>query len=80
MGKVLKAMVAIAATSLILVGCTSGTSSKVDDSKEKKEVKKILWEQGGELEAQKGYDKNIGTAGILAGKSNGYIIVGGGAG
>lgn len=79
MGKVLKAMVAIAATSLILVGCTSGTSSKVDDSKEKKEVKKILWEQGGELEAQKGYDRNIGTAGILAGKSNGYIIVGGGA-
>lgn len=79
MGKVLKTILSIVVTSLIFIGCTSNTSSKISDSKDKKEVKKILWEQGGTLEAQKGYNKNIGTAGILAGKSNGFIIVGGGA-
>ena len=79
MGKVLKSMVAMAATSLMLFGCTNGIGAKVEDLGTEKEVKKILWEQGGELEAQKGYDKNIGTAGILAGKSNGFVIVGGGA-
>lgn len=80
MGKLLKSIVAIAATSLILVGCTTnGTKDQGETSNSKKEIKKILWEQGGELEAQKGYSENIGTAGVLAGKSNGFIIVGGGA-
>lgn len=79
MGKVLKTILTMVGISLIFVSCTSDTTSKVDNSTVKKEVNKILWEQGGELEAQKGHTKNIGTAGILAGKSNGFIIVGGGA-
>lgn len=51
------------------------------DSVEKKDktVNKILWQHGGELPAQKGYKKNIGTAGVLYGKIDNYIIVGGGA-
>ena len=42
-------------------------------------VEKILWEYGTELPPQKGYQKNIGTAGILYGRINNYLIVGGGA-
>lgn len=42
-------------------------------------ISKILWEHAGELPAQKGYKRNIGTAGVLYGKIGNYIIVGGGA-
>ncbi|MCD7994251.1 MAG: hypothetical protein LUK37_21670, partial [Clostridia bacterium] len=42
-------------------------------------VKKILWTYAGDLEAQEGSDKNIGTAGLLSGVSGGYVIAGGGA-
>lgn len=42
-------------------------------------VKKILWTYAGDLEARKGSDKNIGTAGLLSGVSGGYVIAGGGA-
>ena len=42
-------------------------------------VKKILWTHAGDLGAQKGSDKNIGTAGLLNGVSGGYVIAGGGA-
>lgn len=79
MKKTVKIIVAIAASSLIMIGCSNDVNGKVSSSEENKEISKILWEQGGELEAQKGYDENIGTAGILAGKSNGFIVVGGGA-
>jgi len=42
-------------------------------------VQKILWDHAGDLEAQNGSEKNIGTAGLLNGVSAGYVIVGGGA-
>lgn len=44
-----------------------------------KEIESIKWMVAGNLEAQRGQDINKGTAGLLQGKSNGYIIVGGGA-
>src|SRR3712207_8552692 len=40
---------------------------------------RISWEAVGELPAQKSYEKNIGTAGLLQGMIGDYIIVGGGA-
>lgn len=43
------------------------------------QVQNILWSHAGELEAQFGQAQNIGTAGMLHGISNGYVIVGGGA-
>ena len=49
------------------------------DATETGAVQKILWDHAGDLEAQKGSDKNIGTAGLLNGISAGYVIVGGGA-
>lgn len=42
-------------------------------------AQKILWQHAGDLEPQNGAEVNIGTAGMLNGKSAGYIIVGGGA-
>lgn len=51
----------------------------VNANEQEKPIKKILWENSGELPAQKGYEKNIGTAGLLYGKFKDYIIVGGGA-
>lgn len=40
---------------------------------------RISWEAVGALPAQKSYDKNIGTAGLLQGMIDDYVIVGGGA-
>lgn len=42
-------------------------------------VAKVIWEHAGDLEPQIGTSVNKGTAGLLAGLSNGYIVVGGGA-
>ena len=39
----------------------------------------ILWQTAGELSAQVGAEANIGTAGVVVGSSNGFVIVGGGA-
>lgn len=40
---------------------------------------KVLWEYAGDLSPQKGYDKNIGVAGVLSGRVGNYILIGGGA-
>ena len=45
----------------------------------KAQAQNILWTHAGDLEAQFGQAQNIGTAGMLHGISNGYVIVGGGA-
>lgn len=59
--------------SLFIMGNTfSETLSKV-------ETNKLLWEYVGSLPAQKGYEKNVGLAGLLQGTIGEYIIVGGGA-
>lgn len=43
------------------------------------EGKRLVWDYAGSLPAQKGFEKNIGTAGLLQGVIGNYIIVGGGA-
>ena len=43
------------------------------------ENKRLVWDYAGSLPAQKGFDKNIGTAGLLQGVIGDYIVVGGGA-
>ncbi|MGE7022975.1 cyclically-permuted mutarotase family protein [Solibacillus cecembensis] len=64
------------ASMLILSGNVGGKVSAADGEKS---VERIVWEHAGALEAQKGFDKNIGTAGVLAGAYKDYVIVGGGA-
>lgn len=57
-----------------LAGCTSS-----DIRKPQADIKTV-WECAGELPAQKGYEKNIGTVGILYGLlEERYIVTGGGA-
>lgn len=57
---------------LALTGCTNVKAPNVE--------KKITWEHAGNLPAQKGFEKNIGVAGVLSGVlENKYIVVGGGA-
>lgn len=40
---------------------------------------RMTWEYVGSLPAQKGYEKNIGAAGLLQGQIGNYLVVGGGA-
>ena len=59
---------------LVLGGCTS------IEVKTPGVERKITWEHAGNLPAQKGFEKNIGTAGMLSGVLEGkYVVVGGGA-
>lgn len=60
---------------LVLAGC----GNKTGDVKSNKNISSIKWTVDGELEPQKGQGKNIGTAGLLYGKTKDYIVVGGGA-
>lgn len=77
MRKRTKAM-AIAISSAFLIGLTSVSYMEIANGGSK-DINKVLWEHAGDLEAQFGYEKNIGTAGLLIGKSGGFIIAGGGA-
>ena len=71
----------IVIAALFLIGAITigqaGTTSKTQNGNSN--VERILWEHAGDLEAQIGYEKNIGTAGMLAGKTGDFIIAGGGA-
>lgn len=70
-----KILFAAIVSSLILAGCSSTSVAPRTNTD-----KKIVWEVGGHLPAQKGYEKNIGTAGVLYGTLAGkYVVVGGGA-
>lgn len=71
-----KVLVAAIASMLVLGGNVGGKASA---SESEKSVGRIAWEHAGELEAQKGFEKNIGTAGLLSGSYKDYVIVGGGA-
>ncbi|WP_294703592.1 cyclically-permuted mutarotase family protein [uncultured Fusobacterium sp.] len=70
-----KILFAAIVSSLILAGCSSTNVVKQPNVD-----RKITWETAGHLPAQKGYEKNIGTAGVLYGSLEGkYVVVGGGA-
>lgn len=59
--------------SSLVIGYTSvEASSKIENSK-------IVWTYAGSLPAQKGFDKNVGVAGLLQGTIDKYIVIGGGA-
>lgn len=73
----MKKFLVAAMTSMLVLGV--GIGSKVEASKGGDSVERITWEHAGELEAQKGFEKNIGTAGVLSGSYKDYLIVGGGA-
>lgn len=74
MKKILSLLIA---SSIIAVGITS---SSLQASASMKNVTRITWEHAGDLEAQNGFDKNIGVAGVLSGiLDNKYVVVGGGA-
>ena len=57
---------------LFSVGYASEKISNVENAR-------LVWDYAGSLPAQKGYDENIGTAGLLQGTIWNYIVVGGGA-
>ena len=58
----------------VLAGCSA------NDVRKPEAERKITWQYAGTLPAQKGYEKNIGTAGVLCGVLEGrYIVTGGGA-
>ncbi|MFJ7406430.1 MULTISPECIES: cyclically-permuted mutarotase family protein [unclassified Lysinibacillus] len=73
----MKKFLVAAMTSMLVLGV--GIGSKVEASKGGDSVERITWQYAGELEAQKGFEKNIGTAGVLSGSYKDYLIVGGGA-
>lgn len=68
-----KLIMGLALSSLILVGCSS---TNVNSSSTPKE---ITWKYGGSLPAPKGFTKQYGVAGPLAGSLEDYIVVAGGA-
>jgi len=74
----MKKFLVVAMASMLVLG-VGMANKKVEASKGGESVERITWEYAGELEAQKGFDKNIGTAGVLAGSYKDYLIVGGGA-
>ncbi|MDY4004784.1 MAG: cyclically-permuted mutarotase family protein, partial [Fusobacterium varium] len=55
-------------SALVLGGCTS-TEVKTPGIE-----RKITWEHVGNLPAQKGFEKNIGTAGVLSGVLDGKYV------
>lgn len=68
-----KYLALIPVAGMFMIGCSSTKSiSKIEGNK-------LVWTYAGSLPAQKGYDKNIGTAGLLQGVIGEYVIVGGGA-
>ncbi len=58
--------------SLLASTSFANTLSKVEENK-------LVWSYAGSLPAQKGFEKNVGVAGLLQGTIGNYIIVGGGA-
>lgn len=67
-------------TTLIFTACSPFVSDTSGNNVSSiKQISKILWESSGQLEPQIGYDKNLGTAGMLYGNIGNYVIVGGGA-
>jgi N-acetylneuraminate epimerase len=86
---ILKKFQIAAIASIFIVGGFMGLNANANKSESGKvsasavqhanSIERITWEHAGELEAQKGFEENIGTAGVLSGSFKDYLIVGGGA-
>ena len=85
--KRLTAMVLAGIMMVSMAGCAGEKNTAADDTAAAQgsqteirgTVSKILWEFAGDLAPQEGMETNKGTAGMLCGVSNGYVVVGGGA-
>ncbi|MDD6611269.1 MAG: cyclically-permuted mutarotase family protein [Clostridiales bacterium] len=78
--KRLTAMVLAGILMVSMAGCAGQNDTAADNTDTRDgSVSKILWEFAGDLAPQEGMETNKGTAGMLSGVSNGYIVVGGGA-
>ena len=85
--KRLTAMVLAGIMMVSMAGCAGEKNTAADDTAAAQgsqteirgTVSKILWECAGDLAPQEGMETNKGTAGMLCGVSNGYVVVGGGA-
>ena len=78
--KRLTAMVLAGILMVSMAGCAVQNDTAADNTDTRDgSVSKILWEFAGDLAPQEGMETNKGTAGMLSGVSNGYIVVGGGA-
>ncbi|MGM9677125.1 MAG: cyclically-permuted mutarotase family protein [Butyricicoccus sp.] len=78
--KRLTAMVLAGILMVSMAGCAGQNDTAADNTDTRGgSVSKILWEFAGDLAPQEGMEMNKGTAGMLSGVSNGYIVVGGGA-
>lgn len=75
----MKKKVAVFALTVMLVAGGNMWSKAEAHNNHKKSADKITWEHAGELEPQKGFEENIGTAGVLSGSYKNFVIVGGGA-
>lgn len=84
----LTAMVLAGILVVSMAGCAGEKNTAADDAAAAQgsqtetrdgTVSKILWEFAGDLAPQEGMKTNKGTAGMLSGISNGYVVVGGGA-
>ena len=84
----LTAMVLAGILMVSMAGCAGEKNTAADDAAAAQgsqtetrdgTVSKILWEFAGDLAPQEGMKTNKGTAGMLSGISNGYVVVGGGA-
>ena len=78
--KRLTAMVLAGILMVSMAGCAGQNDTAADNTDTRDgSVSKILWECAGDLAPQEGMETNKGTAGMLCGVSNGYVVVGGGA-
>lgn len=74
-------LMSLTALTLLLVGCQNQAidSSQEANAEIEGDAPAIRWTLDGRVEPQEGQNENIGTAGLMYGESNGYLIVGGGA-
>lgn len=70
---------AVAPSALAANSVVTPTEYTQASTQQTTQLNKIVWEHAGDLEAQFGQEANIGTAGLLAGTNNGYLLFGGGA-
>lgn len=70
----------VALTLFVLAGCQQQDTVENEASAEAtEEDTHIRWTLDGHVEPQEGQSENIGTAGLMYGQSNGFLIIGGGA-
>ncbi|EFF41189.1 cyclically-permuted mutarotase family protein [Mycoplasmopsis alligatoris] len=75
-----KKILTLAALSIVPIATIVSCANTKQSVKKLADVQnqKLLWQHAGDLPAQKGYEKNVGVAGLLQGTIGNLIVVGGG--